>query len=185
MATKYAHHSMDKLKARIRRLGGKGYSGKNKRGLILMLAHLERKGKKRPARKRKLRGRRSAARKGPRKLKKSGLKTPLRVRKAHQVLRHSKSAAAKKRAMATLRAYNKRQAGSSRRPKITAVHKGILRVPAGKHVSQLPVSHFKKLMKSEGKAEVIRALTNLQRWNKRKEPSLSEWAVRMKRKLRK
>ena len=178
MATKYAHHSNDKLKARIKKLGGKGYSNKNKRGLIGMLSHLERK--------KKLKRKSSKGRslRGPRKLKRKA-KTPLAVRKAHQVIRHSKSKSAKAKARATIRAYNRRQARSSKHPKISVVHRGILEVPKGKHVSQLPVSHFRKLIKTEGKAPVIRALTNLQRWNKNKEPSLSQWAVRMKRKLNK
>lgn len=68
---------------------------------------------------------------------------------------------------------------------VKAIHPGILKVPAGKKVTQLGLSHFKKLAKRKGHAAISRALANLERWNKRKSPSLSRWARRMNEKLRK
>ena len=49
---------------------------------------------------------------------------------------------------------------------IKAKNPGILEVPSGKSVDQLPVSHFKSLIDKIGREKVIRALTNLQVWNK-------------------
>lgn len=60
---------------------------------------------------------------------------------------------------------------------------GILEVPDGKKVSELPVSHFKDLIDRKGRAKIIRALTNLQNWNKNDNKSLSNWAKSMKNKL--
>jgi len=69
--------------------------------------------------------------------------------------------------------------------KIKVVHPGILEVPPGKRVNELPVEHFIKLAKKKGYAAIIRALNNLQVWNKNRDPELSKWAKEMKEKLRK
>lgn len=53
---------------------------------------------------------------------------------------------------------------------------GILEVPEGKKVMDLPLSHFKSLMDKKGKAPIMRALVNLERWNKKQNPSVSKWA---------
>lgn len=53
---------------------------------------------------------------------------------------------------------------------------GLLEVPKNKDVDDLPLSHFKKLASKKGYEEVIRGLQNLRRWNKNREPSLSDWA---------
>ena len=66
---------------------------------------------------------------------------------------------------------------------ITNLLEGVLDVPAGESVSNLPVSHFKKLIDKKGRHAVIRALTNLQNWFKYKKPSLSKWAIGMKKNL--
>lgn len=62
---------------------------------------------------------------------------------------------------------------------------GVLEVPDGKKVNELPQSHFEKLVDKKGYAEVIRALTNLEVWNKDKNKSLSSWASNMADKLKK
>ena len=62
---------------------------------------------------------------------------------------------------------------------------GVLEVPDGKKVDELPQSHFEKLVDKKGYAEVIRALTNLEVWNKDKNKSLSSWASNMADKLKK
>ena len=60
---------------------------------------------------------------------------------------------------------------------------GILEVPNDKEVDDLSVSHFKKLIDKKGRSPIIRALTNLQNWFKYKKPSLSKWAVSMKKSI--
>lgn len=62
---------------------------------------------------------------------------------------------------------------------------GMLEVPDGKNVDDLPMSHFEKLVDKKGYAPVIRALTNLEVWNKDKNKSLSNWASNMADKLKK
>lgn len=66
---------------------------------------------------------------------------------------------------------------------IDVTHPGILEVPKGKNVDELPVSHFKRLIDKKGRAPIIRALTNLQVWNKNDDKPLSNWAKRMKKSL--
>ena len=63
------------------------------------------------------------------------------------------------------------------------IFEGVLEVPEDNSVTDLPVSHFKKLIDRKGRGAVIRALTNLQNWFKYKKPSLSKWAIGMKDKL--
>jgi len=60
--------------------------------------------------------------------------------------------------------------------KIPVKHPGVLEVPEGKDVEDLPLSHFKDLVKSKGWETISKALTNLIVWNKKKNPSLSSWA---------
>ena len=67
---------------------------------------------------------------------------------------------------------------------IEVKHSGLLEVPAGKEVDQLPQSHFQKLIDKKGYEAVIRGLTNLEVWNKNKNPKLSQWASNMADKLK-
>lgn len=60
---------------------------------------------------------------------------------------------------------------------------GVLEVPEGKSVMDLPASHFRGLVRLKGFKQVNRALTNLQNWFKYKKPSLSRWAVKMKKEI--
>ena len=53
---------------------------------------------------------------------------------------------------------------------------GILEVPEGKNVEDLPIKHFVDIANRKGLATVTRALNNLQVWNKNKNKSLSKWA---------
>ena len=66
---------------------------------------------------------------------------------------------------------------------IKAENPGMLEVPEGKNVQDLPVSHFKGLIDKKGRAPIIRALTNLEVWNKNDNKSLSAWAKKMKKSL--
>ena len=66
---------------------------------------------------------------------------------------------------------------------IKAENEGILEVPEGKNVNDLPISHFKKLIDKNGRQPIIRALTNLEVWNKNDNKSLSSWAKKMKKSL--
>lgn len=62
-------------------------------------------------------------------------------------------------------------------------NEGILEVPEGKSITDLPVKHFKSLIDKKGRAAIIRALTNLEVWNKNDNKSLSSWAKKMKKSL--
>lgn len=53
---------------------------------------------------------------------------------------------------------------------------GILEVPEGKNVEDLPIKHFVALADKKGLSTITRALNNLQVWNKNKNPKLSKWA---------
>lgn len=66
---------------------------------------------------------------------------------------------------------------------IQAKNEGILEVPENKSVQDLPVKHFKSLIDKKGRTPIIRALTNLEVWNKNDNKSLSAWAKKMKKSL--
>lgn len=68
---------------------------------------------------------------------------------------------------------------------IEVEHEGILEVPEGKKVDELPLSHFEKLAKKKGLSKITRALNNLQVWNKNDDKQLSKWAGDMIDKLKK
>lgn len=68
---------------------------------------------------------------------------------------------------------------------IEVKHEGILEVPDGKNVDDLPLSHFEKLAKKKGLGKITKALNNLQVWNKNDDPKLSKWAGDMIDKLNK
>ena len=67
---------------------------------------------------------------------------------------------------------------------IEVEHSGLLEVPTGKEVDKLPQSHFQKLIDKKGYEAIIRGLTNLEVWNKNKNPKLSQWASNMADKLK-
>jgi len=58
-------------------------------------------------------------------------------------------------------------------------HPGILEIPEGKSIKDMSLKHFQKIAKEKGRGAVSRALLNLVRWNKKKNPSLSKWARSM------
>ena len=62
---------------------------------------------------------------------------------------------------------------------------GLLEVPEGKNVEDLPLSHFVSLVNKKGLLEVTKGLNNLQVWNRKKDPKLSKWADNMINKLNK
>ncbi len=74
-------------------------------------------------------------------------------------------------------------ATESAKVKIPVEHKGVLEVPEGKEVDELPLSHFEELVRRKGYKKVVRALTNLEIWNKNKNPKLSKWARKVIQKL--
>ena len=53
---------------------------------------------------------------------------------------------------------------------------GVLEVPEGKNVEDLPIKHFVDIANRKGLSTVTRALNNLQVWNKNKNKELSKWA---------
>jgi len=69
--------------------------------------------------------------------------------------------------------------------KIPVKHPGVLEVPEGKDVETLPMNHFEDLVKKKGWETVSKALTNLNVWNKKNNPTLSNWADGMQAKLAK
>jgi len=69
--------------------------------------------------------------------------------------------------------------------KIPVEHPGVLEVPEGKNVEDLPMTHFQDLIKKKGWAEISKALTNLHTWNVKQNPTLSSWANGMQEKLAK
>ena len=68
---------------------------------------------------------------------------------------------------------------------IDVKNEGILEVPEGKNVDDLPLSHFEKLAKKKGLSKITKALNNIQVWNKNDDPKLSKWAGDMIDKLNK
>ena len=56
---------------------------------------------------------------------------------------------------------------------------GVLEVPEGKNVEDLPIKHFVDIANRKGLSTVTRALNNLQVWNKNKNKELSKWAGNM------
>lgn len=68
---------------------------------------------------------------------------------------------------------------------IEVKHEGILEVPEGKNVEDLPIKHFQNLINKNGYESIIKALTNLEVWNKNKNKTLSSWAAGMIQKLQK
>jgi len=69
---------------------------------------------------------------------------------------------------------------------VKVVNPGILEVPKGTKVWDLPEGHFKKLVKKRGQKAVMLALLNLERWNKGKEGRnhIATWARSMIDKLK-
>lgn len=59
---------------------------------------------------------------------------------------------------------------------IEVTHPGILDVPEDKNINEMPLEHFVKIAKSKGLSAVTKALMNLVRWNKDRNPKLSQWA---------
>jgi len=67
---------------------------------------------------------------------------------------------------------------------IQVKNEGLLEVPEGKSIIDLPVGHFKRLIDKKGRESIIRGLTNLEVWNKNDDPKISRWAKKMKNSLR-
>lgn len=61
---------------------------------------------------------------------------------------------------------------------------GLLEVPKGKKVDELPFSHFEKLVNKKGYEAVIKGLNNLAVWNKNDDKQLSDWAKNTMEKLK-
>ena len=67
--------------------------------------------------------------------------------------------------------------------KIKVTNPGLLEVPKGKVVTDLPLAHFLKLAKKKGFAPISRGLINLVVFNKNKDKKLSAWAGKMQKAL--
>lgn len=68
---------------------------------------------------------------------------------------------------------------------IPVKHEGILEIPEGKTIRDLPISHFERLVKEKGYEPIIRALNNLVVWNKNDDKDLSSTAKAIMDQLRK
>jgi len=62
---------------------------------------------------------------------------------------------------------------------IKVEHEGILNIPEGKNFWSMSQSHYINLAKNKGKQAVMRALTNLERWNKNDDPDISAKARKL------
>ncbi len=67
--------------------------------------------------------------------------------------------------------------------KIKVTNPGLLEVPKGKSVSDMPLAHFLKLAKKKGFAPISRGLINLVVFNKNKDKKLSAFAGKMQKAL--
>jgi len=79
--------------------------------------------------------------------------------------------------------YNKILELQEQKVKIPIENPGLLEVPEGKKVNELPLSHFQALVKKKGHEAIARGLTNIITWNKKKNPELSKWADNMQNQL--
>ncbi len=67
--------------------------------------------------------------------------------------------------------------------KIKIKHPGVLEVPEGKNFWELPLSHYKELVKQDGYDEISKALTNLEVWNRKKDPQIADKAKAIRLRL--
>lgn len=63
-------------------------------------------------------------------------------------------------------------------------HSGILEIPEDKKFWQLPLKHYIDLVNKKGYGKIIRALTNLEVWNKNDNPEISQKASNIANKLK-
>ena len=68
--------------------------------------------------------------------------------------------------------------------KIVAKHAGMLEIPDDKKFWELPFKHFTDLVERKGYARIIRALTNLEVWNRKDNPDISKKASDLADKLK-
>lgn len=68
--------------------------------------------------------------------------------------------------------------------KIPVKHEGILEVPEGKNFWDLPLSHYKDLVKKHDWESISRALANLETWNKEDDPDIAKKANKIQNDLR-
>jgi len=68
---------------------------------------------------------------------------------------------------------------------IEAENPGLLEVPKNRKITSMSLNHFKELIKEKGWEPISKGLVNLQVWNKNKNPGLSAWARRVRKKLKK
>lgn len=69
--------------------------------------------------------------------------------------------------------------------KIEVVNPGLFELPEGEEITNLPIKHFKNLIRRKGWEKISRGLINLKIWNKKQNPSLAKWANTMHDKLSK
>ena len=67
-------------------------------------------------------------------------------------------------------------ATSEKWKKFEITHQNVLEIPKNKTFLKMPISHFVNLAKRKGRALIVRALLNLERWNKTKNPAIAKHA---------
>lgn len=84
--------------------------------------------------------------------------------------------------------YNFKQLNKRLKPlleQIKVKHEGILEIPEDKKFWQMSLKHYKNLVEKKGYQKIIRALTNLEVWNKNDNPEISQKASNIADKLKK
>lgn len=68
---------------------------------------------------------------------------------------------------------------------IKAKHEDILNIPVGKNFYDMPMKYYENLIRKKGAGPIQKALGNLVRWNKNKEPKISKKAIAIVEHLKK
>jgi hypothetical protein len=85
-----------------------------------------------------------------------------------------------KRGERNLKVYNKQSIVESNQLDEKVQTPGLLEIPPGQKVTDLPEDHFKMLVNKKGKQAILKGLLNLYSWNIKKNPELSGWAKKMR-----
>ena len=69
--------------------------------------------------------------------------------------------------------------------KIDVKHPGVLEIPKNKKFWEMPITHYEGLVERKGYQRIIKALTNIETWNKDKHKDISKKASDIADKLKK
>lgn len=68
--------------------------------------------------------------------------------------------------------------------KINIKHPGELEIPENKKFWEMPLKHYINLCKEKGYVKIVKALSNLETWNKKKNPDIAVKASTIIEKLK-